>query len=179
MNFYSLFKNIVSNKYIFGSILILVGIFLCFFGNYFYFILCLIIGVFAVSFLILFLVFSNISVQLSSLAFWGIIAGVVIVGILVGYLLSKYESVVDCIIGGAAGYFLGLFLYNFALNRINSNPKVVLYLTIFFSMVLLISLVFLIKTFVIISSTSFIGAYGMIRVIFLWKKKKINQFLLH
>lgn len=164
LNFYSIFLSITSNKFIFGPILIGFGIFLCFFGNYFFFILCLLVGVLSVSFLILFLIFSNVNVALSTGVFWAIIAVTVVLGIIVGVLLSKNEWIVDFVIGGISGFFLGLFLYNFVFNRINSNPKVVFWFTIVISIALVIGLVFLFKTFVVICGTSFIGAYGIIRV---------------
>ena len=165
INFYSLFNTIVSNKFIFGPILIGLGIFLCFFGNYFYFILSLIAGVCVVSFLFLFLIFSNIKIAFSTAMFWVVICTVVILGILAGWFISKHEWLIDIILGGIAGYLLGLFLYNFCLNRIGSNPKLVYWLTLVGSIVLVIVLVLLIKSFIVIVCTSFIGAYGIIRVI--------------
>lgn len=165
LDFYSIFSSVVSNKFIFGPILIGLGIFLCFFGNYFFFILCLLIGVLAVSFFVLFLVFSNLHVAFSTGVFWGIMAATVVLGIVVGVLLSKYEWIVDFVIGGVAGFFLGLFLYNFVFNKINSNPKVVFWFTIVVAIGVVVLLVFFFKSFVVICGTSFIGAYGIVRVI--------------
>jgi len=44
-SFYSIFKSMISNKYIFGPILIIFGIFLCFMGNAFYNALAFISGI--------------------------------------------------------------------------------------------------------------------------------------
>ncbi len=175
MNFYSIFNSIIQNKYIFGTILLGFGIFLCFFGNYFFFALCLISGVLGLSFFLLFLIFTNINVAFSSTVFWVIIVSVVIIGLVTGYLLTKHEWIVDLIIAGFTGYLLGVFLYNFLLNRINSNPKVVYWLTIIGSIGLLIFLVFVFKTFVIICGTSFIGAYAIIRVLFFFNLYLLNM----
>jgi len=166
MNFYSIFRSLINNKFIFGPVLIALGIFLCFFGNYFFFVLCILIGVLSVTFFVLFVIFSNISVVFSTGVFWAIIGITVVIGIIVGFLLSKNEWIVDFVIGGISGFFLGLFLYNFAFNRINSNPKAVFWVIIVTSIVLVILLVFLFKSFIVICGTSFIGAYGIIRVIF-------------
>lgn len=164
LNFYSIFRSVVSNKYIFGPVLMALGIFLCFFGNYFFFVLCLLIGVLTVSFLTLFVIFSNIHIVFSTGVFWGVIAVTVVIGIIVGFLLTKNEWIIDYVIGGISGFFLGLFLYNFVFNRINSNPKIVFWVTIVSSIGLVILLVMLFKSFVVICGTSFIGAYGIIRV---------------
>jgi Domain of unknown function (DUF4203) len=179
LNFYSIFNTVVSNKYIFGPILFVVGIFLCFFGNYFYFVLSLIVGVLLVSFVILFLIFSNVSIAFSTVAFWIIMAVVVIIGILVGYFLSKHEWIIDFSIAGFSGYLLGLFLYNFVLNKVSSNPKVVFWCTIVASIILLIFLVWLFKEFIVITSTSFIGAYAIIRVINIHFLNILNFFISH
>jgi len=154
----------MANKYIFGPVLIGFGIFLCFFGNYFFFVLCLIVGVLATSFLILFLIFSNMTVAFSTGVFWAIVAVTVLLGLVVGFVLTKYEWILDIIIGGVTGLLLGIFLYNFVLNRINSNPKVVYWCAIVACIALMILLVFVFKTFVVICGTSFIGAYGIIKV---------------
>jgi len=167
MNIYSIFNLLIDNNYVFGIVLMSLGIFFCFLGNYFFFPLSLMAGVIFVSFLALFLIFSNINVSLTNLLFWLIILLVIIFGLIFGYFLTNYETIVDIIIGGASGYSIGVILYNFILNRINSNPKVVFWVTISTSIALKIFLVFFFKNFVIISGTSFIGSYGIIRVLFL------------
>jgi len=134
--------------------------------------LCLLTGILAVSFFALFLIFSNISVAFSTAVFWVIIVLVLILGLLFGWFLTKNEWIVDFIIGGFSGYLLALFLYNFFLNRINSNPKVVFWVTIICSIALMILLVWAFKSFVVICGTSFIGAYGIIRV------KNYNLFII-
>lgn len=164
-SFYGFFNEIISNKFIFGPILIIFGIFLCFFGYKFYNVLCIISGILFVSFVVLFLVLSNINIEFSTLGFWLLIAGVVLTGILVGYLFIKYELnfLIDIVIAGFAGFLLGTFLYNFALNQISTNTKIVYYCTIVFSIILLEFLILMFRKFMIIFCTSFMGAYGIIR----------------
>merc|ERR1712032_540311 len=162
---YSMFNTIVTNKYIFGPLLIILGIFLCFMGIAFYDALALISGVLLVSFVVLFLILSNINVTLSTIAFWITLSLVLISGIIVGYLFIKYELkwIVDLAIAGFAGYLLGVFLYNFLFNQISSHPKIVYFSCIVFSIIGLEFLVLMFRRFVIILSTSFIGAYSLIR----------------
>ncbi len=177
MKFYSIFNSIISNKFIFGPILIGLGIFICFFGNYFYLILCILIGILCVSFIFLFLVFSNINISFSNTLFWIVIGSVIIIGILIGYYLYEKDIVIDFLIGGITGYLLGLFLYNFAFNKIYSNPKVVFWFTIIGSIIVSLILVFTFKSLFVIFGTSFIGAYGAIRVnFFIEINKKIYEY---
>jgi hypothetical protein len=162
---YSLFSSIISNKYIFGPILILFGIFFCFMGNAFYSVLAFISGILLVAFVILFLIVGNMSVTFSSTAFWICLAAVIIGGIICGYLFIKYELkwIVDIAIAGFAGYLLGVFLYNFLLNQIKFNPKIVFYSSIAICIIVLIFLIVMFRNFVIILCTSFIGAYAIVR----------------
>lgn len=108
---------------------------------------------------------SNISVTFSTAAFWITISLVLVAGILFGYLFVKYELnwIVDCAIAGFAGYLLGVFLYNFLFNQITGYPKMVYFGCIVFSIILLEFLVLMFRKFVIIFSTSFIGAYSLVR----------------
>lgn len=164
-SFYGFFNEIISNKYIFGPLLILLGIFLCFFGYKFYNVLCLIAGVLLVSFVVLFLILSNFNIQYSTVEFWILILVVLIVGLIVGFIFLKYELhfVIDMIIAGFAGFLLGLFLYNFFFNQINFSPKVVYFSCIVFSIILLEFLILMFRKFMIIFCTSYNGAYAMVR----------------
>lgn len=164
-SFYGFFNSIVKNKFIFGPILFAVGFFLCFFGYKFYNILCVITGVLLVSFVILFLVLSNINIEFSSWAFWLLIISVVLVGALVGYLFNKYELfwIVDMALAGFAGYLFGLFLFNFFLNQIGVNPKIVFFSSIVFSIILFLFLVLMFRKFMVILCSSFNGAYSLVR----------------
>lgn len=165
LSFYSIFNSIISNKYIFGPMLIILGIFLCFMGNAFYDILAFISGVLLVSFVVLFLILSNLSVTFSTTTFWITISLVLVTGIIFGYLFIKYELkwIVDIALAGFAGYLLGMFLYNFLFNQISSHPKIVYFSCIVFSIIFLEFMVLMFRKFVLILSTSFIGAYSLIR----------------
>jgi hypothetical protein len=134
-------------------------------GNAFYSVLAFISGILLVAFVILFLILSNVSVTISTTAFWITLAAVIIGGTLCGYLFVKYDLkwIVDIAIAGFAGYLLGVFLYDFILNQIHFNPKIVYYSSIAFSIIFAIVMVILFRNFVIILSTSLIGAYALVR----------------
>merc|ERR1711957_1073949 len=101
----------------------------------------------------------------STAAFFITLTLTIIVGIIVGILFIKYELkvVVDMAIAGFSGYLLGVFLYNFLFNQISSHPKIVYFSCIVFSIIALEFMVLMFRRFVIILSTSFIGAYSLIR----------------
>lgn len=164
-SFYGFFNKIISNRYIFAPLLIIFGIFLCFFGYGFYDVLCIITGVLIVSFVVLFLIFSNINIEYSSWGFWILIIFVILLGVVVGFLIKKYnlKIIIDIALAGFAGYMLGVFLYNFFLNQISVNPKIVYFSSIVFSIILLEFLICMFRRFMIIWCTAFIGAYATIR----------------
>lgn len=105
------------------------------------------------------------SITFSSLAMWITLAFVIICGVLIGYLFLKYELkvIVDVAIAGFAGFLLGVFLYDFCLNQIKMNPKIVYFSSIVLCIIILVALVLFFRNFVIILATSFIGAYSIIR----------------
>jgi hypothetical protein len=56
---------------------------------------------------------------------WVVLTIAVICGLVLGYLISKYNKfLIGMILGGYMGYILGLVLYNVALNHIKANPVV-------------------------------------------------------
>lgn len=164
-SFYSFFNTVVSNKFILGPVLLILGLFVCFLGYYFYDILTIITGILLVMFLIVFLVLSNINIHYTPTTFWIIIGCILVLGIIVGYLFIKFElkHVIDIAIAGLAGYLLGVFIYNLFLNQISSHAKIVYYTSIVFSIILMVFLVLIYRRFTVILCTSFIGAYSAIR----------------
>jgi hypothetical protein len=164
-SFYSFFNTVTSNKFILGPILLVLGIFICFFGYYFYDIMTIITGILLVMFLIVFLVLSNVNIHYTTTTFWIIIGCIVVIGIIVGYLFIKFELkyIIDIAIAGLAGYLLGVFIYNLFLNQISSHAKIVYFTSIVFSIILMVFLVLMYRRFTVILCTSFIGAYSAVR----------------
>lgn len=160
---YSVFNTIKSNKYIFGSILILAGIFFCFFGLKFIKITEMIAAGVAVTLLFIWLIFSNITLTYATWAFWLTIAISVAFGILVMVLLGKYEWIGRGLLGGLLGFVSGLFVYNLALRFIQSNPTVVFWLTMVVCIAIGIFITIWIGKPILVISTSIIGSYGIIR----------------
>jgi hypothetical protein len=139
------------------------GLFFCLFGMKFIHITEVVIGIIGTAFVLMFFLFSYLQVQYSGLEFWLIITVSILIGIIVGYFVSKLKKVPAVILGFCCGYLLSIFLYQFFLKFINSNPYVV-----FWTTAVILALTFGISAWffydhVIILGTSFIGAYAIIR----------------
>jgi len=98
-----------------------------------------------------------------SLTFWLIIIFTVIVGLAVGWFISKIEWIPPLVLGGMLGWIFSLVLYQLALKYIQSNPDVVYWLTVAVSIVIGIVLGYYLPSHILIIATSFIGAYAIIR----------------
>jgi uncharacterized membrane protein YeaQ/YmgE (transglycosylase-associated protein family) len=163
LNVFSFWKAIMANNYIFGSLVIMGGIFLGFFGLKFIYVTQIITGILATTFVLVFLLFSYLKVEYNSLDFWLIIAVSTLAGIIAGYFLAKFEKVPTMIIAGFTGYILGTFLYQFFLKFIQTNPQVVFWVTIITSIILLCVIAWFFNQHVLILGTAFVGAYSIIR----------------
>ena len=124
-------------------------------------------GVLIFSFVILFLILSNLQISFTTVAFWITIIIVVSLGILVGWLLTKYEWIVNIITSSTAGYLVAVFLYNAFFSKVSENPKLVFWIVVLLCILFMILLAYLMKNLLIIITTAFIGAFGIVRVSFL------------
>lgn len=163
MNIYSFYNSILANNFLCGSLIIMLGIFLAFFGIKFIFVTKLVAGILGTAFILVFLIFSYINVQYSSFEFWLIIGISALVGIVVGYLLAKFDKVPIMLLGGFSGYLLSSFVYQLFLKYINTNPNVVYWLTLISCIVILAVLGYFLSNHVIVISTSWIGGYAIVR----------------
>jgi hypothetical protein len=154
---------ILANKYIIGVLVACAGIFFCFFGKRFVEITEVLTGVLATFFVLVFLLFSYLKVTYTSAEFWVILVLSLLIGLAVGYFVSKIEKVPVVLLGGFSGYITANFSYQFMLKYINSNPIVVYWLTVFTSVILFGILAYFFYENVMIIATAFIGGYGIMR----------------
>lgn len=162
-NVYSFWNAIISNKYIVGVALIIFGIFFSFLGIKFIEVTEYIAGVLATWFVVCFLLFSYLQITYTSVSFWVIIVCTLLAGLLVGYFIAKVKVIPVVILGGFLGYLLGNFTYQFLLKYINSNPQVVYWITLIVCIAALAAVAWFFASHIMVLSTSFIGAYALIR----------------
>ena len=164
-NFYVIWKFISDFQWIFGIILIIVGLFEAILGKKLLKPTAFILSC-GISIVIIFVFFMQYLLP-SGTAYWVIWVVLVIatcIGIPLGYFVAKYDDkFVTILAGSLGGYVLGEFLYNLFGNRINLKPILVNILFIIICIVVLVVLSLFLKKLIIISCTSLIGAYAFIR----------------
>jgi hypothetical protein len=160
---FGLWNIIKSNKFIIGPILIVFGLFFCFFGRKFIYIVQILTGILVVSFVCLYFVLQWIQKDYSELEFWLICGLCLAVGLIAGYFVSKSDKLAPCLLGGILGYVASIFVYQLALKYISLNPKVVFAIVV--AVLVIIGVIlgyFFTNTFIIIP-TAFVGAYAIIK----------------
>jgi len=55
---------------------------------------------------------------------WVVLGISIVLGVVLGYFMMKFNILFFIGLGCLLGYILGLFIYNVGLNRIQSNPEV-------------------------------------------------------
>jgi hypothetical protein len=85
-----------------------------------------------------------------------------IIGGIVGYLVMKLEKVGVALGGGLLGFFVSTFLWAILLGRF-SLPNIAFYGLVFVLIVIGVLLTWVLHDQILILSTSFCGAYGVIR----------------
>jgi hypothetical protein len=168
MNVYALWNKIQDNKWIFGAILIGLGIFFCFFGENFLKVTQVIAGGALVLLIFLYLIFSQFSVGLYTWHFWVIVIIAVGLGCLAGWFMSKITWLPGLVFGCLLGFVIGFFIFNLCLRFIHSNPIAVFWITMVTCIILGCLLGFYKEEEIAIISTSFVGAYGIVRGLSIW-----------
>lgn len=164
LDFYFIVKFIEDYKVIFAIIMMLIGLFNCCLGKklakYNSFLLCIIIIT------VLVLVFSQYVLPsgCAEWIIWVMLAVGILLGGTAGYFVFKYhDKVLALITGGVSGFFIGEFLYNLFGNRIEVNGIIINIVFVVVAIGVMIAISYFFKKFIIIFSTSFIGAYIFIR----------------
>ena len=156
---------IVEKKYIFGSALILIGLFELFLGQK---LVTATIFIFSAAIVVLFVFVFFFQFILPGgidpTAFWFVLAIAIIVGLVLGYFVAKYkDKFFGIIMGALLGYIIGQILYNLALNRININQTALQIIVYVLCIGVCIALSILLFNIVTIFATALIGAYAVIR----------------
>lgn len=160
---YGLWNSILNNKYIFGSILILLGAFFCFVGENFLKITQVIAGAALTLILVLYFIFNFTSIIMGTWVFWLVIVLAFALGGLVGYFMSKISWLPGLVFGFLLGFVLGFVVFNIALKFIASNSIIVFWTSMVICIILGCLLGYYKEEEISIISTSVVGAYGIIR----------------
>ena len=94
---------------------------------------------------------------------WIFLAIGVVIGIILAYFIMNSTKLVIAIIGGYSGYILGIFLYQIVFIYIDSNSKVVYWVTIVVCLTICALLAIFITKHMLIIATCLIGGYAIIR----------------
>lgn len=163
LNVYSLWNKIQSNKWLFGLIIVGLGIFFCFFGEEFLKATQVIAGAALAMILVIYLILSNSSVTLYTWQFWLILVFSLLIGCLAGWFMSKIQWLPGVVFGTLLGFIVGFVLFNLFLRFIQSNPVAVFWVTMSFCIIGGILLGYFFEESISIISTSVVGAYGIVR----------------
>lgn len=166
LNFYFVYTLLVERPYIFGSALILLGLFELFLGQKMskvtvFIITCACVIILVFIFFFQFIIPSGVSETIV----WFVLAVAIIFGLILGFLITKYkEKIFGVVLGIVLGYIIGQILVNLFLIRISTSyQKLIQYLTYFGLMILFAVLSILFFDYIMIFATALIGAYAVIR----------------
>ena len=160
---YGLWNTIVNNKYIFGSILILLGAFFCFVGENFLKVTQVIAGAALTLILVLYFIFNFTLIIMGTWLFWIVVVLAFALGCLMGYFMSKISWLPGLVFGFLLGFVLGFVVFNIALKFIASNSIIVFWTSMVTCIILGCLLGYYKEEEISIISTSVVGAYGIIR----------------
>jgi hypothetical protein len=165
---YGLWNSIKSNKWLFGAIIIGLGIFFCFFGENFLKITQVIAGAALSLVIFLYFVFNYTVIEINSWQFWVVIIIAIGVGCLFGFFMAHLTWLPGLVFGALLGFVLGFVIFNLALRFIESNPNVVFWVTMSVCFILGCLLGFWKEEEIAIISTAIVGGYAIVRGISVW-----------
>jgi hypothetical protein len=155
--------------YIFGILMILMGIFLMIFGGRYYKATMFIAGQITVVAILMILMF--VSVYPSNSPMWVVWLTLVVSVILgggIGYATQRWARIGVLLIGAWIGGLLGGVLYSLVFYLFaEDNPLLVLWLTILFTAIVVSILSMVYFDYAVIFGAGIAGAYMFVRVIFL------------
>jgi hypothetical protein len=109
------------------------------------------------------IVYFNIFQATSTNTVWIVLGVGAVLGLALSYLLIKTTKAFFMIVGGYMGYTIGIFLYNFLLDFIQADPKVIYWVTIVACIVIFSLLSLWLVKHALVFATSICGAYAIIR----------------
>jgi hypothetical protein len=153
--FFAWYKSLGINKNMIGAVLVIVGLFLVFFGNTYPELTSF--GIIAISCAIIFRSFLAPIYKIDFLI-------ALILGLIVAYFVTKNMWIIKVVLAIVIGFFLGNIIYNFVVKIFTGiDPDTLFLVTIFFCIALVFAFSYLVDTFIVIIATTLIGAYCAIR----------------
>ena len=123
-------------------------------------------GIILVLFLSLYFILSNISFALNTWQFWIIVIFSCCLGALVGYLINRIgNNLAAIMLAGIVGFIVGEFVFTLALKYIKSNPTIVYWSVIAFTILFFVFIGCCFADQIMITTTAIVGGYGVMRVI--------------
>jgi len=101
-----------------------------------------------------------------------------VLGLVLGYFLAKATKVFIGLFGGYGGYLLGSLIYTFAMSRIDWNPNALYWIIVSCTVLIGLLLSYFFADFIMITCTSLIGGYLLIRGISLYAGGFPNEQLI-
>lgn len=167
--FYAVWDFLKKNFVVSGCILLIVGLALGIFGFKIDRITIFIVGVLSTTAFIFILTFQFIlHGGTSQTVVWVVFGFGVAIGIIIGFVMASYRKLFYGLLGALLGVIFANVLYLLVLRLIESNPQVVYWLTMVFSVLVFILLTLLVHKYLVIIGTSIIGSYMFIRGISLF-----------
>lgn len=163
-------------KYLWGSLFIIIGIFLAFFGRKLFTTALFIAAAAIFVGLVLIIVYSTFLAESDKWVGWIVISVAILLGLGVGYLATKLEKIGACLLAGWGGFCLGILLNESVLYYFGS--AVLLWIVNgACALIAAIAAWFLFNQAIIIS-TAFVGSYLTMRGIGLYAGGFPNEYVL-
>lgn len=161
---YLLQKLLEENKFVFGPIIIIIGLLLAFKGRSYFgiamMIICCIFSCYALTAIILSSFPTFLTTEWHLLICLGLTG---MAGLVVGYIIKKKPKICGFVIGGVVGFCGATFVYQIVQNYVDFDPNIVYYVTL--GVCILIGAIIGLKLtdVIIILGTGIFGAYLAVR----------------
>ena len=156
----------VFNKYwyLFGTALILIGAFLCFYGHKIIWITAIIVTGLLSCFIVTIIVLNFVPTLINTDIKLFILLGIgLLLGIIIGILIKKQVKIFAALLGASMGYSLAMFVYQIIQNFIEWNPEVLYYITAGVCIILGIIVGLCLYNTTLILGTTILGGYIVMR----------------
>jgi len=171
-----MFQILDEYSYLWGAVMILLGIFLCFLGNRFVNVVLFTVVTLGVFLFLGSLVFYNFLDKIShQWAQWCLLALVIVLAILAGYFVCRTRKLGVALLGAWGGVMLGFVLTT----TFVVGTDIAYYLIIIACALVCFFIAFKLETAVIITVTGFVGGYAIVRGISLYAGGFPNESELH
>lgn len=172
----ALVQFVLEYKYLWGSVFILMGVFLAFFGRNLFSAALFIVAAIVFIGLILVIFYSTFLSDTTNLVTWIVITCTILVGLLVGFFAMKLEKIGACLLAGWGGFCCGVLLNETVLYYATS---VALSWSINCACALVAAiLAWFLFNHAIIISTALIGSYFTMRGVGLYAGGFPNEYVL-